>query len=488
MATARSAPDLPTSSARTGSGGALALAGICLGFFLVLFDATAVNVATGGIASGLSASVITLQWVLNAYTVAFAALMLTAGSLGDRWGARRMYLTGAALFAVASAACAVAPGPGVLIVARAVQGMGAAAVVPCSLALIAHRFPEGPARARALGIWGGVSGIGLTAGPVIGGWLVAALGWRAVFLVVVPVAAVSMVIVATRIEETSRQATSRPDLLGQPLAVFALIALTAALTTTSTQGWHTPLVLGLLGVGVVAGVAFVIIEHRVAEPMLPPVLFSNRAFSGVTGIGLLFNFGLYGVLFCLTIFLERTLDTSTAIAGVALLPLTTVTALGALMSGRLSNRFGRKMPMLIGLAGGLLSSCLLAVWGDRSGPLVLAGFGAVLGCVGLAMPTMTEVALASAGRGRAGLGAATLNAARQAGGALGVALLGSAALDRPGTQAATTCLPHLRFPMLLAAVGYLLAIVIAVGAIGSRSDPEGPGFRHDFRDRPGWTR
>src|SRR5882757_6300565 len=214
-------------------GGGLALTGICLGFFLVLFDATAVNVATGVIAGSLGASVIAVQWVLNAYTVAFAALMLTAGSLGDRWGSRRIYLGGSALFAVASAACAAAPTAPVLIAARAVQGVGAAAVVPCSLALIAHRFPEGQARSRALGVWGGVSGLGLAAGPVIGGGLVAAVGWRAVFLVVVPVAAVSVAIVAGRIEETPRRAATRPDLAGQVVAVIALVALTAALTQTS---------------------------------------------------------------------------------------------------------------------------------------------------------------------------------------------------------------------------------------------------------------
>jgi DHA2 family methylenomycin A resistance protein-like MFS transporter len=397
--------------------------------------------------------------------------MLTAGSLGDRWGARRVYQTGTALFAMASAVCATAPDPAVLIAARAVQGVGAAAVVPCSLALIAHRFPEGHARSRALGIWGGVSGIGLTAGPVLGGWLVGALGWRSVFLVVVPVAVVSMILVATRIDESSRQTTSRPDLVGQPLAIIALTSLTAALTMTSVLGWHTPLVLGLLGTGVLAGVAFVIGEHRVAEPMLPPALFTAKAFSGATGIGLLFNFGLYGVLFCLAIFLERTLHATTAITGVVLLPLTGVTALGALASGRVSNRSGPRVPMVIGLSGGLLSCCLLAVWGDRSGPLALAGFGAVLGCVGLAMPTMTGVALTAAGRGRAGLGAATLNAARQAGGALGVALLGSTALQQPSVQSATTSLPHLRFPMIVASAGYLLAIIITVAAIGgSRRD------------------
>ncbi|HLH57944.1 MAG TPA: MFS transporter [Streptosporangiaceae bacterium] len=460
------APSVLSTEASTRRGGALALTGICLGFFLVLFDATAVNVATGGIASGLGAPMTALQWVLNAYTVAFAALMLTAGSLGDRWGARRVYQAGAALFAVSSAVCAAAPDVTVLIVARAVQGIGAAAVVPCSLALIAHRYPESAARARALGVWGGVSGIGLTAGPVAGGWLVTALGWRSVFLVVVPVSAVSITIVATRTEAIPRHAATRPDLPGQLLAIGSLVALTAALTMTSALGWHSPLLLGLLGLAVVAGVCFVVTEHRVSEPMLPPALFASGTFSGATGVRLLFNFGLYGVLFCITIFLERTLRQSPAVTGMALLPLTAVITLGALLSGRVTSRFGPRMPMALGLSGGLLGVCLLAACGEHSGPVALAAFGAIMGCAGLCMPAMTGVALDAAGPGRAGLGAATLNAARQAGGALGVALLGSAALQRSGADASAPGPPHLRLPMTLAAIGYLIALVVTFTAIG----------------------
>jgi MFS transporter, DHA2 family, methylenomycin A resistance protein len=458
------APCLPSITTRTERGGGLALTGICLGFFLVLFDATAVNVATGGIARGLGASVITLQWVLNAYTVAFSALMLTAGSLGDRWGTRRVYQGGVALFAVSSSVCAAAPNASVLVAARAVQGIGAAAVVPCSLALIAHRYPEPVARARALGIWGGVSGIGLTAGPVIGGWLVAALGWRSVFLVVVPVSAVSTALIAARAAEIPRRPATTPDLLGQVLAIAFLVALTVALTMTSTLGWSSALVLGLLAVALVGGACFVMVEHRVSEPMLPPVLFRSSAFSGASGVGLLFNFGLYGVLFCITIFLERTLHQSTAVTGAALLPLTAITALGALFSGLVTSWFGPRVPMVLGLSGGLLGTCLLAACGDHSGAVALAVFGAITGCVGLCMPAMTGVALAGVGPRGAGLGAATLNAGRQAGGALGVALLGSTASGAVGPD-----LPHLRLPMILAAAGYLIAIIITFTAIGRGS-------------------
>ncbi len=467
----------PDAGTRAERGGGLALTGICLGFFLVLFDATAVNVATGDIAGSLGVSVIVVQWVLNAYTVAFAAVMLTAGSLGDRWGQRRIYLGGSALFALASAACAAAPTAPVLIAARAVQGVGAAAVVPCSLALIAHRFPEGHARSRALGVWGGVSGVGLAAGPVLGGGLVAALGWRAVFVVVVPVAAVSIAIVAGRVQETPHRPKARPDVAGQVLAVITLVALTAALTQTSALGWTNPLTLGLLAVAALAGAGFVLLEHHAREPMLPPALFTSIRFSGATSIGLLFNLTLYGVLFCLALVLERTLHTSAAIAGLALLPLTAVVAIGALVSGRLTTRFGPRTPMLLGLSGGLVGTGLLAGLGDHLGAVGLAGLGAVLGLVGLAMPAMTGVALSAAGSDRAGLAAAVLNAARQAGGALGVALLGSAALQHVEHSDSRSASPHLLLPMLLAAIGYLAALIVTMATIGrpsSKSDrPDG---------------
>jgi len=454
----------------------MALTGICLGFFLVLFDATAVNVATGDISASLGASVIAVQWVLNAYTVAFAALMLTAGSLGDRWGSRRIYLGGLALFAVASAACAAAPTATVLIAARAVQGVGAAAVVPCSLGLIAHRFPEGPARSRVLGIWGGVSGVGLAAGPVIGGGLVTALGWRAVFLVVVPIAAVSIAIVAGRIEETPRRPATRPDFAGQVLAVITLVALIAALTQTSTLGWSDWRTLGLLGVASLVGSGFVLVEHRIGEPMLPLGLFTSVRFSGATSVGLLFNFGIYGGLFCLALVLERTLHQSAAIAGLALLPLTAVVAIGALLSGRLTTRFGPKTPMLLGLTGGLAGTGLLAGFGDHLGVAGLAGLGAVLGLVGLAMPAMTGVALTAAGFQRAGLGAAVLNAARQVGGALGVALLGSATLQHVAQREPTSPTPHLLLPMAVAAIGYLTALIVTMATIERSGSSSGrPG-------------
>src|SRR3954468_17807379 len=216
---------------------AVVLVGICLGFFVILLDATAVNVALAAISSSLGGSIAALQWVVNAYTVVFAGLMLVAGSVADRRGALWTFRAGLAAFAAASTMCALAPSIGVLVGARAVQGIGAAAILPASLALIAERFPTNPGRARALGVWGGVSGVGLAAGPVAGGALVSALGWRAVFLAVVPAAAAAALLLAGDVEAAPPSRAARIDVAGHALATLALALITAALTQTSIDGW-----------------------------------------------------------------------------------------------------------------------------------------------------------------------------------------------------------------------------------------------------------
>lgn len=447
----------PSHSADTqghGGRGVVALAGICLGFFAVLLDATIVNVSLPAIGSALGGSLQGQQWILNAYTLTFAAFMLNAGALGDRWGARRGYLAGLAVFAAGTLACAFAPTLAVLIAARAVQGAGAAALVPCSLALIASRFPDGRARARALGAWGGISGIGLAAGPVLGGLLVDSAGWRAVFLVAVPVTVISAAMVAATVAETPGRPRVPADLRGQILAVAALAAITAAFTTTSARGWGSwqPVTFGIAGI--VLTVAFVAAERTASEAMLPLGMFTSARFSIATVIGGLFNFGLYGTLFCLALYLEHTLHESARAAGLAILPLTAVVVSGATLSGHLSARVGPRLPMLIGLPAGVAGAGLLATC-DASTPLgAVIAFAAVFGAISTAMPAMTAVALGASPPGRAALGSAVLNAARQTGGALGVAVLGS--VLEPGAG-----LPALRVAMVIVACGYLVAALLA---------------------------
>ncbi|MEV0840335.1 MFS transporter [Actinocatenispora sera] len=427
---------------------------ICLGFFVVLLDATIVSVSLPAIGSSLNASLSGQQWILNAYTLTFAAFMINAGALGDRWGARRLYLAGLAVFTAATVVCAFAWTVPTMIAARAVQGIGAAALVPCSLALIAHRFPEGRARARALGAWGAISGVGLAAGPAIGGILVDSVGWHAVFLVAVPVGVASGLMVLATVSEAVKRPRSRTDLYGQILAVAALAAITIAFTTTSAHGWVSwqLLVFGLPGLGLAVG--FVIVERVTDEAMLPLRMFRSGRFSTATVIGTLFNFGLYGTLFCLALFLERTQHRSAAEAGLAILSLAVVVVACTMLSGHLNARFGARLPMLIGLLAGAVGAALFATTDARTPFGWVAVFAAIFGLIGTAMPAMTAVVLDASPPGRAALGSAVLNTARQIGGLLGVAILGSVLAPRGG-------LPSLHLPMSIVAGGYLTAGLLA---------------------------
>src|SRR6201995_23376 len=224
---------------------ALGLPGICLGFLMITLDATIVNVALGPIGADFGGALSTAQWIVNGYTLAFAALLLSAGALADRIGLRTGFLVGLAVFGLGSAACACATSLTVLIVARVVQGAGAAALMPCSLALIAHMFPDAGDRRRALGVWGGASGIGLAAGPVLGGFLPAGLGWRAIFLVNVPIAAAAAELLRRHVADTPRHRHPL-DVPGQILASTGLAALTGGFIVAGSQGWDGTLTLALL--------------------------------------------------------------------------------------------------------------------------------------------------------------------------------------------------------------------------------------------------
>ncbi|HEX4213869.1 MAG TPA: MFS transporter [Candidatus Dormibacteraeota bacterium] len=299
-----------------------ALLAICMGFFVIQLDATIVNVALPAIQRDLGGTVSGLQWVIDSYTLALASILLTAGSIGDRVGARRVYLIGLLVFGVASAGCGAAPSLGGLIAARAVQGLGAATLLPCSLALIVHQFPDPRSRARALGVWGGVASVGLAAGPVLGWLLVTLVTWRIVFLVNVPICIATALLLRAAVGETEPRPESRTDLAGPLLAIVALGGLAGGLIETGPLGWLAPVPLSLLGVGATGAIALVVVEWRHVSPMLPLGVFRSPAFSAAVGVGLLFNLCLYGTLLCLSLFLQRSLGESALQAGALLLPLT----------------------------------------------------------------------------------------------------------------------------------------------------------------------
>ena len=435
----------------------LALAAISAGFLMITLDATIVNVALGTIGADLGGSQAIAQWVVDGYTVAFASLLLLAGSLADRIGVRRGFLFGLAMFVLASAACAVASSVAFLIAARVAQGVGAAWVMACSLALIAHTFAEPQARRRALAVWGAVSGVGLASGPVVGGILIASVGWRAIFFANVPVGLAAGWLLALHADETSRRRRSL-DLPGQVLAMSSLAALTAGFINAGAHGWGARVTLALVVYGGLAAAAFVLLERSVRRPLIDPAIFRNTTFTTSVVIGFLFNFCLYGTIFCLAVGLERLRGFGALETGFALLPMTVAAAATALLAGRLVPRLGEWPVLLAGLASGAVGATLVALNGRPANLGLLLVFTVPIGFSALAMPAMTGLAMTNAAKLGLGLSAGVFNTSRQAGGALGVAILG-AALTAGSTVS-------LRPAFALTACAYGLAVALA--AVGGR--------------------
>ena len=446
----RAAASTPANPAGRGRATA-ALISVCLGFFVIQLDVTIVNVALPAIQHQIGGSLAGLQWVVDAYTLALASIMLTAGSTADRIGARKTFTVGLAAFAVGSAACAAAPTLGVLVAARAVQGLGASAMLPCSLALLVHQFPDPRARARALGVWGGMGSLGVALGPVAGGVLVTLAGWRSIFLVNVPICLVTIVLLRRYATESPAKPDRKPDLPGLLLGVTMLAAITASFITAGEQGWLAPLPGALLVAGLISGWLFVRAERRHPHPLLPLTLFRSRQLSGATGVGMLFNLVLYGTLLCLSLYLQQARHESVLATGLLLLPSSVFVGVGSLASGRLTARLGPRPPMIAGLALAAAGTALLATAGTST-PLALIVAGSLLiGLISLAMPAMVAVVVGAAGPEHAGVASGILNAARQSGGALGVAVLGSLLGH----------VPSLHVPLLVATAGYLVAIALA---------------------------
>ena len=444
-------------------GRALGLTAICLGFLIITLDATIVNVALGPIGADLGGALSTAQWIVNGYTLAFAALLLSAGALADRIGSRTGFLIGLAIFGLGSAACAGATSLAVLIAARVVQGAGAAGLMPCSLALIAHTFPETHDRRRALAVWGGASGIGLAAGPVLGGVLTAAVGWRAIFLVNVPTAAAAAALLVRHVDETRRHRHPL-DLPGQILVVATLAALTGGFIAAGSRGWGASLTVTLLAAGTAGAAGFILVERAVTHPMVDPVLFRERTFSIAVAIGVLFNFCLYGAIFCLAITLREAHGLDALDTGLALLPMTIVTGAMAFISGRIIPRAGEWPVILAGLAAGATGALLVALNTSRGPLAILIASSVPLGFTALAMPAMTAVAMSHAPRHHIGLASGVFNASRQTGGAFGVAVLGALLLAGRGPVSL-----HVAF---VATAGcYAAAIALAVAGHRHTTEP-----------------
>jgi MFS transporter, DHA2 family, methylenomycin A resistance protein len=426
----------------------LPLLAIALGYLMVIVDATIVNVALPAIGRELGGGVSDLQWVVDAYTVVFAGLLLSGGSLGDRLGARRVFDAGLGLFTLASAVCAAAPSVAVLIGARVAQGLGAALLVPSSLALLRATYQEPRERARAIGAWGATAGVGAASGPIIGGLLVGLISWRAVFVVNVPLGIGALLLASKQLPKAGERAATGFDPLGQLLGILALTLLTLGVIQ---KAWW------VVAAFVPVAVAFVIAEHRNSEPMLPLSLFRGQKFSGATFVGLAINLGFYGQLFALSLYFQHVRGLSALTTGLALLPEGIFVAVASMLSGRLMGRTGPRVPMLAGLLCGAAGFAGLIAAGQTTSylvlvaPLVAAGFG-----MAFTMPAATAAVIEDAAAEQAGIASGVLNAARQAGGAIGVAVLGTLIAGR-------SFVPGLHVAMAVSAGSFLVgALVTAI--------------------------
>ncbi|HEX8741264.1 MAG TPA: MFS transporter [Casimicrobiaceae bacterium] len=420
------------------------VAATCIGFAVVQLDVTIVNVALPRIASQLigsqpigsqlGGSVALLQWVVDAYALSFAVLLLSAGVLADRVGARRVYLAGFALFAVASAACGLAAGTLSLIVARALQGVGAALLVPSSLALLNRAAAHDAAlRVRAVGWWTAAGGVSIAFGPVAGGLLVEAFGWRSIFLVNVPLCALGAWLTLRHVAGSRNSVKARRfDPAGQLLAIAALGALVAVIIATPALGVRHPLIAAGLGVTLLAGWIFRAVEAHASDPMLPPELFRATGFGAAVTFGVAVNLTYYGAVFVLSLYLQQVRGYPPFDAGLAYLPLTATFIVANLASARATARYGPRASMLAGAAIGVAGFALLGRLGGASSlPAMLPAFVLIPGGMGLAVPAMTTVVLSGVEARHAGTASGVLNAARQVGGAIGVAVFGALATGGP---------------------------------------------------------
>ena len=450
----------------------LGLGALALTSFFLTLDDTALSVALPSIGRDLGLGLSGLEWVVNAYTLALAALLLTGGKLSDALGSRRIFLAGLAVFTIASLAAELAPTGLLLIAARVVQGAGAALLMPATLAIISTTFPA-RRRGMAIGIWAGVSAGGLAIGPLLGAALTESFGWRSIFLVNVPLGVLGLAFGRAILVE-SRPASRRLhlDLAGMLAWSATLFALVFALTEGMSYGWSSPLVLGSFASAAVGLVVFVQLERRREEPLLELSLFRSRNLSGANAVSLLSTAVMCSIFFFISLYLQIVRGYSAIEAGAAFLPMTLLICLVAPAVGRVSDRIGRRLPAALGmvvLAGGLL---LLSRLGGTSGlgallpALMLSGLG-----IGLTTAPVTTAALDFAPQDEAGVRAGILNTSRMIGLAVGIALMGAIVTARwPGGLAGAATDPQafvdgLSVAFIVNAVSALVAAALAATTI-----------------------
>lgn len=445
----------------------LVLAICCTSLLLVAMDATIVNVALPAIRRDLMATTSGLQWVIDAYTMVVASLLMLAGSLADRLGRRRTFQTGLVVFTAGSALCSAAPGLHSLIAFRMVQALGASMLNPVAMSIITNTFIESRARARAIGVWGAVVGISMALGPIIGGGLTQAIGWRSIFWINLPIGGAAIVLAQRFVPESKAPRARRIDPVGQLLVFAGLVSLTYAVIEGPSHGWTAPLICGLFAIAAGSVVALVLYEPRRAEPMLDLRFFRSVPFASATVIAVSMYSAFSGFLFLTALYLQEVRGLAAFETGMYTLPLALAMSACAPISGRLVGRYGTRPSLVIaGAATSVSALCLTRL--DHATPLgwlvviyVILGVG-----IGLGNPPITHTAVSGMPRAQAGLAAAVASTSRQVGAALGVALGGTIARASSTGRGAGARFPEATHAFWWLVVGVGM-VMVALGVLSS---------------------
>ncbi len=458
---------------------------MCFALAMAMLDNTVVNIALPTIQRELGATVSDLQWIVDGYVLAFASLLLTGGILGDRYGRKRMFLTGLAVFTLASLGCGLSASGGQLIAFRALQGVGAALLMPGTLSILTVTFPP-EERSRAIGLWAGVSGLALALGPTLGGWIVERAGWETVFYINVPIGAVAFAIAWRTVRESVSEQTRHLDIPGLALGTAGLFSLTYGLIEANQRGWTDGLIVGSLMAAAVLLIAFVLWEHRSPRAMMPLPFFRIPAFSAGNAVAFSVSLGMFSVFLFVTLYMQSIRGYTPFGAGLRFLPMTLMIIVTAPVAGHVAQRIGARIPMTYGLT--MASAGLFGLTFARPDTpfWVLAIFFVMMGHgMGSTMAPMTAAVMGAVGPQRAGLGSAMTNTSREIGGVLGIALLGTLLFDRLGS----VLVPRLAELGLTGAQASALARAASHGFVSPQelvstglSPEQADGFASAFRD------
>ncbi len=453
---------------------------VCLAQFMVILDVAIVNVALPSIRNGLGFSTTGLQWVVNAYTLTFAGLLMLGGRLADLLGRRRVFLVGTAMFALSSLACALASSRGLMISARAVQGIAGAVTSPATLAIITSTLPEGPERNRGLGLWGAMGALGASSGALLGGVLTQTLGWQAIFAVNVPLGA--FVVALGLIAIPAIKPIDGPrhfDALGATLITAGLIGITFGIVRTDTLGWGSLGVLGPLAAGVLLLGAFVFVEAKVAQaPLVPLSIFRLPQLRTANIVVLLMYAANFPAWFFITLYLQQVLHYDAIEAGLSFLPMTLSIFVGSTLAPRVVARFGARRVISFGMLAMLLGMLWLTRIGPGGNYLGTVLGGALLTALGMGFTLVpaTIVAMQDVTGPQSGLGSGVLNTSRLMGGALGLAILSTVASTQTGSEtgvgAARALTDGFDLAFLVAAALCAVAIVVAATRLRSQAGSE----------------